>query len=81
VISELLFQTRQPFRVVGDRSDVFLEHDLRRRGGTDHFAEPAEVGWVPGDPACVPDSVPQEQGCQPKLRGLQTTDGLCTRSA
>src|SRR5262249_60244151 len=33
MIWEFVFQTRQPFGVVGDRSDVFWEPALRRRGG------------------------------------------------
>jgi hypothetical protein len=81
LVCALLFQTRQPVGVVGDRAEVFLQDDLLRRGGTDDLAAPSEVGRAPGGPACVTDSVPQETGFQPPLRGLQITDGLFTRPA
>ena len=48
LVGELLFQTRQPFGVFGDLSDVFVKDDLLRRGGTDDLAELSEVGWAPG---------------------------------
>src|SRR4030095_6699721 len=57
------------------------EHELLRRGGTDDLAEPSEMGWAPGGAACVTDIVPQEKGFPPKLGGLHSTDGICTRPA
>src|SRR5215470_5720468 len=81
LVGKFLVQTRQPFGVFGDRTDVLLEHDLLCRGGTDDLAEPSEVGWSPGGSARITDIVPQEKGFQPKLRGLQITDGIFTRPA
>jgi hypothetical protein len=67
--------------VFSDRSDVFLEHDLLRRGGTDDLAEPPEVGRPPGGSACVTDILPQEKGVEPKLRGPEIADGIVTPPA
>ena len=65
----------------GDRTDVFLKDDLRRWRGTDHLAEPPEVGRAPGGPAGITDVLPQEKGFEPKLRGLEIADGIFTRPA
>jgi hypothetical protein len=81
VLSECLFQTRQPCGVVGDGSDVFLEHELLRWGATDHFAEPPEVGGVPVSLAGITDIVSQEKGFEPKRGGLQIPDDIFTRPA
>src|SRR5215471_5532613 len=51
LVGEFLFQPRQPFGVCSDRSEVCLEHNLLRRGGTDDLAKPSEVGWPPGGAA------------------------------
>ena len=80
-IYAFVFQTRQPFGVVGHRADVFVEHALLRRGGTHHFAEPPEGSGAPGGLARRTDIVPQEKGLEPKLRGLQITDDIFTRPA
>ena len=44
LLVEFLFETPQAFGVLGDRPDIFLEDDVLRRGRTDHFREPAQVG-------------------------------------
>ena len=76
MLVEFLFETLETFGVFGDRTDVFLKDDLLRRCGTDHLAEPPEVGWAPGGPARVTDILPQEKGFEPKLRGLEIADRL-----
>lgn len=81
LLCECLFQTRQPFGVVGDCADVFVEHDLRRWGMTDHFAEPPEVGGVPARLAGRTAIVSQEKGFEPQLGGLQSPDAIFTRPA
>ena len=58
-----------------------MDNDLLRRGGPDGCTAPSEVGWPPGGSAGVPDIVPQEKGCEPKLRGLEIADGIFTRPA
>src|SRR5215831_1703170 len=79
LVRKFLFQTRQPFGMVGDRAEVLLEHDRLCRGGTDDRAEPAQVGWSPGGAASGPDIVPQEKGLEPQFRGLESADGIFPR--
>ena len=76
-----LCQTRQPFRVFVDRADLCVQDHGLSRGGTDDFAEPAEVGRAPGGPAGIANSVPQPQGVQTTCRGLEVTAGIVTRAA
>src|SRR5262249_49958273 len=68
--------TLETLGVFGDGSDVCLEDDLLRRGGTDDRAEPPQVGWAPGGSARLPDILPQEQGCEPKLRGFESAESI-----
>jgi hypothetical protein len=42
VLVEVLFQTLQPFRVFGDRAEIFLTDEVLSRGGADDFAESPE---------------------------------------
>src|SRR5262245_23673500 len=74
LVGEGLCQTRQPCGVVGARSDGCLAHDLLCRGGTDHCAEPPEVGGTPGGSARRTDSVSQEKGFALEFCSLESTD-------
>jgi hypothetical protein len=76
VFVAFLFEPLQTFRVLVDGADLCLEHDVRRRGRTDYFREPPEVGRVPGGWACIASVVPQQKGFQTQLRGLQVLDGI-----
>ena len=64
-----------------DGPDVFLEDDVLRRGRTDDLREPSEVGRAPIGPARVPYSMPEQKGFEPKSRGLEIAEGICTRPA
>ena len=81
VLGTCLCQTRQPCGVVSERADVCVAHELLGRGGTDHCAEPAEVGGAPGSLARRTAIVPQAKRLEPHLGSLQSTDGLFPRSA
>ena len=79
LLVECVFQTPQTFSLFGDGLDVFLKDDLLRRGGTDHLAEPAQVGRAPVGPPCRADIVPQQEGFEPQLGRLQIPQGLFPR--
>jgi hypothetical protein len=81
LVCAFLCQTRPPCGVGSNRAEVFWAHDLLRWGGTDALAEPAEGGWSPGRAARVTAIVPQEQGLEPKRRGLESVESLFTRPA
>ena len=70
VVMPFLLQTRQAVGLFIDRPDVFLEDDRWRRGGTDHFGEPPQMGRAPGGPARLPAILPQEEGFETKRGGL-----------
>jgi hypothetical protein len=78
VLLELLFPTLQACRVFGDRPDVVLEDHLLRRGGTDDFAEPPEVGRAPGRLARIAEIVPEQKGFETELRRLEVANGVFT---
>jgi hypothetical protein len=72
-------QTAQTCRLGGDGLDVCLPDDLRRRGGTHHRAEPAQVGRAPVGPPCIADIVPQQERFQTQLSRLQIPEGIFPR--
>ena len=78
---QFLCQTRKPFGVCGDGSDVCLEHHLLGWGGTDHRAEPPQVRGIPGGPACIPDVLSQETRLEPKFGRLAIAQGIFTGAA
>ena len=49
-------------------------------GGTDHCRAPPEVGRAPGGPARIADIVPQSEGFEPELGGLDVPDGISSRA-
>jgi hypothetical protein len=51
LVLECLLKALEAFGVIGDRADACLEDDRLRGCGTDHFAEPTQVGWAPGGSA------------------------------
>ena len=81
LVCAFLLSALQPCGVLGHSADVFWQDDLLCWRGTDDLAEPPERGRAPGRPACVTDILPEEQGFEPKLRGLEIADGLFTRPA
>ena len=76
---EFLLQTLQARSLFGDGLDVFLKDNLLRRCGTDHLAEPAQVGGAPVGPTRIADIVPQQEGFEPQLGRLQIPEGLFPR--
>ena len=76
---ECLCETLQAFGGLVHRPDICLEDDVRRRGGTDHFSEPAQVGWAPRGPPRIATIVSEEERVEPELGGLEVTDGIFTR--
>jgi hypothetical protein len=68
---EVLFKTLETFGVFGDRTDVFLKDDLLRWCGTDHLAQPPEVGRTPGGPARSADVLPEQEGFETELGGFE----------
>jgi hypothetical protein len=76
-----VFQPREPFGVVGHRPHVFLKDDLRRWGGTDDLAEPAQVRWAPGGPAGLPDRMPEQKGVAAKRGRLHIVERIFPRTA
>jgi hypothetical protein len=61
-----------------DSPPIFLEDDVLSGGGTDHVAQPAQVGRAPGGPARVAEIVPQQKGFEAKLGGLEIPKSLLT---
>jgi hypothetical protein len=78
---EFLLKTLKAFRVLVNRSPVFLEDDLLGRGGTDHIREPSALGRPPMGLARIADIVPEQEGLETQVSGFEVTDGLFTRSA
>jgi hypothetical protein len=79
VILPGLFETLEACARLMNRTDIVLNDDWRRRGGTDHLREPAEVGRVPISPAHLPDSRSQPQGVQTALDIVEIAEGIFTR--
>ena len=76
---EFLFQTLETLGVLTDSPDIFLKDDLVRRGLTDDFREPSEMGRTPIGPASVPDIVSQQEGFEPEFGGLEIAEGIFAR--
>jgi hypothetical protein len=81
LVVQFLLQALKTGGVFGDRVHICLKDDLLGRGGTDDLAAPSEVSWPPSGLARRAAIVPQEKRFEPKLGGLEITDGLFTRSA
>ncbi len=78
---EFLVKPLEPFGVLGDRSDICLEDDWLRWGGTDDLAEPAQMSWAPGGPTGIADIMPQQKRVQAKLGSLEIVERIFTRTA
>jgi hypothetical protein len=76
-----LFKTLAAGGLRGDRADLGLEDEVRRRSRTAHGPKPAEVGRAPGGPAHGADLRPEPEGCEPTLRGLASAERSFTRPA
>ena len=76
-----LVKPLEPFGVLGDRSDLCLEDDWLRWGGTDDRAEPAQVSRAPGGPTGRSDIMPQQKRFQAKRGRLESVERLFTRAA
>jgi len=75
---EFLVETLEAFSVFSDRPDIFLEHDLLRRGRADDLREPPEMGWAPIGLARVADIVSEQEGFEAKLGVLEIAEGIFT---
>jgi hypothetical protein len=73
---ECLCQTLEACGVLAHGADIFLANDVLGRCGTAHFREPPEVGCSPVGAARGADIVAEQEGCEPKLGGLEIPDGL-----
>jgi hypothetical protein len=71
----------QPVRLGSDGLDVCLTDNLRRRGRTEHCAEPAQVGRAPVGLSRLADIVPQYEGFAPQLGRLQIPEHIFPRPA
>jgi len=78
---EFLVKPLEPFGGLGDRSDICLEDDWLRWGGTDDLAEPAQVSRAPGGPTGISDIMPQQQRFQAQLGRLEIVERIFTRAA
>jgi hypothetical protein len=81
LLVEFLVKTLEPFGVLGDRPDIFLEDDWLGWGGIDDLAEPAQVSRAPGGPTCISDIMPQEKRFQAKFGSLESVERIFTRAA
>lgn len=61
-----------------DRADVFLADTRLRRGGTDPFGAPAQMGWAPRGSARLADVLPEPEGCAAARGGREIPPGLFT---
>ena len=55
LLSEFGLQALESFLMFRHGPDVLLEDDLLGGRGTDHFRQPAQMGWPPGGAALIPD--------------------------
>ena len=76
-----MFKPLEPFRMLGDRSDIFLEDALLSGRGTAHLTEPAQVGWASGGAAGRADSVTSEKGFEARLGRFEIAQRIFTGSA
>jgi hypothetical protein len=81
LLLEFLFEPLEAFGGFGDRPDICWENDGLRRGGTDHFREPSEMGRAPCGPARITDVVSEQDGFEAELGVFEIADGICTRPA
>jgi hypothetical protein len=71
-----LFETPQACGVFVDRADICLKDHVLRGGGTAHLREPPQVGRAPGGTARIADILPQQEGFEPELGGLEIPEGF-----
>jgi hypothetical protein len=81
LLVECLVKALEPCGVVGDRTNICLEDDVRRWGGTDHLAAPAEVSRAPGGPAGITAIMPPEKGLEATLGGFEIRQRIFTSPA
>jgi hypothetical protein len=67
-----LLKTLEAFGGLVDGSDVFLEDDLLRWGGTDDLRAPSQVGRAPGGPAGIATIVSQKKALRQTLAALRS---------
>jgi hypothetical protein len=78
VLLAFLFETLEACGLFVNRTAICLQDELWRRGGTDHFGEPPEMGRAPGGPAGVAAIVSEQAGLEAKLGVLEIAEGICT---
>jgi len=79
LILPFLVETLEAFGVIIHRPDIVLKDDLLSRWGADDFRKPSEVGRVRMGPAYVADILPEQEGLESELGGLEIADGVFTR--
>jgi hypothetical protein len=76
-----MFEALEPLSVLGHRPDILPEGDLLRRGRTEHFTEPTQMGRPPGGPTCLANIVAKQASFETQLGGLKIADGVFTGAA
>lgn len=76
VLSECLCQTPEALGVLMDGTDVCLQDDWLRRGGTDDCREPTEGGWAPIGPARRADILPAQAGVETARGVFESADRI-----
>ena len=79
LLAEFLVQTPEALGVLRDGPDIFLKDDLLRRGGTDDFREPPEVGRTPVGPARIADILAEQEGFETELGIFEIADRIFAR--
>jgi hypothetical protein len=73
---QCLLETLEAFAVCTHGTDICLQDDVLRRGGTDDLREPSEGGRAPIGPAGGAETVSAQQGCETQRGLLQIADGV-----
>jgi hypothetical protein len=78
VLVAFLVETLEACSVFSDRPDIFLAHDVLRRGRADDLREPPEMGWTPIGLARGADIVSEQEGFEATLGVLAIAEGIVT---
>src|SRR4029450_4753950 len=78
VLVAFLVETLEALGVCSDRPDIFLEHDVLRRGRAEDLREPPEMGGAPIGPAHRADILSAQESFAAKLGVLEIAEGIFT---
>jgi hypothetical protein len=78
VLVAFLVETLEACSVFSDRPDIFLAHDVLRRGRAGDLREPPEMGWTPIGLARGADIVSEQEGFEATLGVLAIAEGIVT---